>query len=148
MTPSSLARWFEAHWQGRSPAILLLLPLSWLFGFAVSLRRWYWLAGPGRPRRLGVPVIVVGNITVGGTGKPPVVDWLAGVCRAAGCAPGIVSRGYGGRKRSTPHLVQPDDDALEVGDGLFGHKSLDNQIVARGDHVKDQGQILTKAHSG
>lgn len=116
MTPSSLVRWFEALWQGRSPASLLLLPLSWLFGFAVSLRRWYWLAGPGRPRRLGVPVIVVGNITVGGTGKTPVVDWLAGVCRAAGFAPGIVSRGYGGRKRSTPHLVQPDDDALEVGD--------------------------------
>ena len=116
MTRFSLAREFEALWQGRSPANLLLLPLSWLFGLAVKLRRWYWKSGPGRPRRLPVPVIVVGNITVGGTGKTPVVDWLANVCRTAGFVPGIVSRGYGGRARSVPHLVQPDDDPAEVGD--------------------------------
>jgi tetraacyldisaccharide 4'-kinase len=116
MTQSSLARQFEALWQGRSPATLLLLPLSWLFGLVVSLRHWYWKSGPGRPRRLPVPVIVVGNISVGGTGKTPVVDWLAGVCREAGFVPGIVSRGYGGRARSLPHLVQADDDPVEVGD--------------------------------
>jgi tetraacyldisaccharide 4'-kinase len=116
MTQSSLARQFEALWQGRSPATLLLLPLSWLFGLVVSLRHWYWKSGPGRPQRLPVPVIVVGNITVGGTGKTPVVDWLTGVCRAAGFVPGIVSRGYGGRARSLPHLVQADDDPVEVGD--------------------------------
>lgn len=116
MTPPSLARWFEALWQGRSPASLFLLPLSWLFALAVRLRRCYWLSGPGRPRRLPVPVIVVGNITVGGSGKTPVVDWLAGACRAAGFAPGIVSRGYGGRVHSAPHLVQPDDEAADVGD--------------------------------
>jgi tetraacyldisaccharide 4'-kinase len=106
----------EALWQRRSPATLLLLPLSWLFGGLVKLRRWYWTSGPGRPRRLPVPVIVVGNITAGGTGKTPVVDWLVGVCRTAGFVPGIVSRGYGGRSRSLPHLVQADDDAAEVGD--------------------------------
>jgi tetraacyldisaccharide 4'-kinase len=116
MTRFSLAREFEALWQGRSPATLLLLPLSWLFGLAVKLRRWYWKSGPGRPRQLPVPVIVVGNITAGGTGKTPVVDWLANVCRTAGFVPGIVSRGYGGRARSVPHLVQPGDDPLEVGD--------------------------------
>lgn len=116
MTRSSLARQCEALWQVRSPVTLLLLPLSWLFALAVRLRRWYWLSGPGRPRRLPVPVIVVGNITVGGTGKTPVVDWLVGVCRAAGFVPGIVSRGYGGRVRSAPRLVQADDDPVEVGD--------------------------------
>jgi tetraacyldisaccharide 4'-kinase len=116
MTRFNLAREFEALWQGRSPATLLLLPLSWLFGLAIKLRRWYWTSGPGRPQRLPVPVIVVGNITVGGTGKTPVVDWLARVCRTAGFVPGIVSRGYGGRARSVPHLVQPDDDPAEVGD--------------------------------
>lgn len=116
MTRSSLVRWIEDCWQGRSPASLMLLPLSWLYGFAVRLRRWYWHSALGHPRRLPVPVIVVGNITVGGTGKTPVVDWLAGVCRAAGFVPGIVSRGYGGRSRSVPWLVQPDDDAADVGD--------------------------------
>jgi tetraacyldisaccharide 4'-kinase len=63
-----------------------------------------------------VPVIVVGNITVGGTGKTPVTAWLVELCRAAGYRPGIVSRGYGGRPASEPRLVSPTDDAREVGD--------------------------------
>lgn len=116
MTQPSLARWLETIWHSRSPAVLPLLPLSWLFRLAVQLRRWFWQSGLGRPQRLPVPVIVVGNITVGGTGKTPVVDWLVRTCRTAGFVPGIVSRGYGGRPRSAPYLVQPDDDPAEVGD--------------------------------
>lgn len=96
--------------------MLSLLPLAWIFRLGAGLRRWYWQSGPGRPQRLPVPVIVVGNITVGGTGKTPVVDWLVRTCVAAGFRPGIISRGYGGRAHSVPYMVQVDDDAAEVGD--------------------------------
>ncbi len=116
MTQPSLARQLEALWYRRSLAVLPLLPLSWIFRVAVQLRRWSWQSGLRRPQRLPVPVIIVGNITVGGTGKTPVVDWLVQTCSAAGFAPGIVSRGYGGRQRSSPYLVQPNDDPAEVGD--------------------------------
>lgn len=81
-----------AFWQARGPCAQLLRPLSVLFGALARRRR-----ASTQPRRLPVPVIVVGNIAVGGSGKTPVVDWLAGVLRAAGHRPGIVSRGHGGR---------------------------------------------------
>lgn len=116
MTQPSPARKLEALWHSRSPAVFLLLPLSWLFRLVVALRRWFWRSGPGRPQRLPVPVIVVGNVTVGGTGKTPVVDWLVRTCSAAGFRPGIVSRGYGGQSRTAPYMVQADDDPAEVGD--------------------------------
>jgi tetraacyldisaccharide 4'-kinase len=81
-----------AFWQRRGPLAHILRPLSCLFGALAARRR-----AATRPERLPVPVIVVGNIAVGGSGKTPVVDWLAGVLRAAGHRPGIVSRGHGGR---------------------------------------------------
>lgn len=66
--------------------------------------------------RLNVPVVVVGNITVGGTGKTPLVVWLADYLQAKGYKPGIISRGYGGRARTWPQQVRPDSDPKTVGD--------------------------------
>jgi len=106
----------EALWYGQSPLAWLLLPFSWLFGLVVWLRRRAYRAGWFRVQRLSVPVIVVGNLTIGGTGKTPVTAWLVEFCRAAGYTPGIVSRGYGGRVSREPRLVAPCDDAREVGD--------------------------------
>jgi tetraacyldisaccharide 4'-kinase len=111
-----LQGWLEALWYGRSPLAWLLLPLAGLFRAAIGIRRHAYRAGWQRVHRLSVPVIVVGNITVGGTGKTPVTAWLVELCRAAGYRPGIVSRGYGGRPASEPRLVSPTDDAREVGD--------------------------------
>ncbi len=106
----------EALWYGHSPLAWLLLPLSWLFGLAVWFRRLAYRSGWFGVQRLSVPVIVVGNLTTGGTGKTPVTGWLVEFCRAAGYRPGIVSRGYGGRVSGEPRLVAPGDDAREVGD--------------------------------
>lgn len=92
-----------------------LLPLAWLFRFAAGLRRAAYAHGWRSAIRLPVPVLVVGNITAGGTGKTPLVIWLARRLRAAGLRPGIISRGYRGRA-AEPRPVSPAASARDVGD--------------------------------
>lgn len=93
----------------------LLLPLSGLFYLISGLRRLAYRHGLLPVASLPVPVIVVGNISVGGTGKTPLTLWLVEMLQAAGYRPGIVSRGYGGRQRG-PCAVTPASDPAEVGD--------------------------------
>lgn len=103
-------------WYSPSPLLLLLLPLAWIFRALVAVRRFAYTAGLLPSHRLPVPVIVVGNITVGGSGKTPLVIWMVEHLRARGYRPGIVSRGYGGQARSWPQQVRPDSDPAMVGD--------------------------------
>jgi tetraacyldisaccharide 4'-kinase len=105
----------ERHWARATPLSVLLYPASLVYGGLIYARRAAYRAGVARAERLPVPVIVVGNLTVGGTGKTPLVLWLAQFLRAHGRAPGILCRGYGGTLRSPRH-VAPDADALECGD--------------------------------
>ena len=79
----------------RGPAACLLLPLSWLFGLLSALRRVLYRSGALKSERLPVPVIVVGNVFVGGTGKTPLTIWLVQALQRAGFRPGVVSRGHG-----------------------------------------------------
>jgi tetraacyldisaccharide 4'-kinase len=106
----------ERQWYRRSVLSLLLLPVSWIYCGLVTARRALYRAGVLRSVRLPVPVVVVGNITVGGTGKTPLVIWLARHLAGAGFRPGIVTRGYGGGAADWPRLVQPGTDPGEVGD--------------------------------
>jgi tetraacyldisaccharide 4'-kinase len=103
-------------WYGSHPLSILLLPLSGVFGLLVSLRRFAYETGMLRRHKLPVPVIVIGNITVGGTGKTPLVIWLVESLRGAGYRPGVVSRGYGGDTARMPQLVTADSDPVAVGD--------------------------------
>ena len=112
----SLSRRVEAFWYGNSPYIVLLQPLAWLFQAAVWLRILAYRIGLRKQVRLPVPVVIVGNLTVGGTGKTPVVIWLADCLTRAGYRPGIVSRGYGGRRREAAVRVTAASDPDEVGD--------------------------------
>ena len=112
-----LARWLQRQWfeQRRlSPALWLLLPLLLplhaLYCRVSSRRR-----QQTQPQRLPVPVVVVGNITVGGAGKTPLTLWLARALTAQGWRPGIVSRGYG-RQGEAPAAVNPENSAKSVGD--------------------------------
>ncbi len=106
---------YPVAWTRVTWLTVLLAPLSALFAAAVALRRWLYHAGFLRRERLPVPVIVVGNISVGGTGKTPLVLWLAAQLRAAGYRPGIISRGYGGNAH-TPQAVSGDSDPALSGD--------------------------------
>ena len=107
--------WLERHWYRVSPVSFLLFPLSLIFRAAVFLRRALYEAGLRRKVRVPVPVVVVGNLTAGGTGKTPLVLWLSALFSAHGMHPGIVSRGYGGRRRA-PVAVKPESAAAEFGD--------------------------------
>jgi tetraacyldisaccharide 4'-kinase len=109
-----LRRWVERSWYSPRPHPALR-PLGTLFGLVTGLRRGMYRAGLLASTHPGVPVIVVGNLTAGGTGKTPLVLWLAEQLRARGRKPGIVLRGYGGRQRR-PRVVRVDDDAQLVGD--------------------------------
>ena len=106
----------EYYWYLRSPWMLLFTPLSLLFRIAVWLRRSAYRIGLLSSHKLPVPVIVVGNITVGGTGKTPLVAWIANHLKQAGYNPGVVSRGYRGKAGSWPQQVRPDSDPAMVGD--------------------------------
>ncbi|MDR3351596.1 MAG: tetraacyldisaccharide 4'-kinase [Zoogloeaceae bacterium] len=111
--------WLQGCWYARRPPFFLWLfaPLMLLFAAIVGLRRFLYRRGlvPG-VLRLPVPVVVVGNLTVGGAGKTPLVLWIAQTLRAAGWHPGIVSRGHLGRENHVPQAVFPDSTPLAAGD--------------------------------
>lgn len=107
----------DTWWHKRVSLIsLLLLPWSLVFMAIVMMRKLIYRSGLKPEKKFDVPVIVVGNIVVGGTGKTPLVLSLVKLLKDAGYRPGIVSRGYGAAKINEPIMVQPHNDPAEVGD--------------------------------
>ena len=127
-----------------TPLAALLWPLSILFRITVGARRALYGAGVLRTARLPVPVIVVGNITVGGVGKTPLTRALAEQLAHRGFRPGIVSRGYGGTS-AVPRAVTSGDDPKVVGDEplLFAETGLPVWI---GHNRADAGRGLIRAN--
>lgn len=112
-----LARWLEDQWYRDGVGVAGLKPLAFLYSHVARLRRRAYLTGWKTAERLSIPVIVVGNLTVGGNGKTPLTIWLVEYLRSAGYRPGVVSRGYGGQRQSTqPERVVFNSDPLVVGD--------------------------------
>ena len=99
----------------RGPAAWLLLPLALLFGLLARLRRAGFRTGLFSSQKLPVPVVVVGNIFIGGTGKTPFVIWLLDALRRAGFHPGVVSRGHGAQA-DVPRVVEENAQAADAGD--------------------------------
>jgi tetraacyldisaccharide 4'-kinase len=112
----SLSARLTAAWYAGHPALGLLRPLEWLYRAVVQRKRARFLAGEGSIYRPPVPVVVVGNITVGGTGKTPLILWLIEHCRSQGLRVGVVSRGYGAQPPQLPWRVQADQAASVAGD--------------------------------
>ena len=112
-----LSRKLESNWYtSKKPNVVLRL-LALCFGLLSGVRKQLYSLGVLRQIKIDVPVIVVGNINVGGTGKTPVTLWLAGILQKQGKLVGIISRGYGGsRSRREPILVSKNSNAEEVGD--------------------------------
>lgn len=106
-------------WSGKNKLYWLLTPFSLLYGLIVSIRRNCYRLGLFNSWRAPIPVIVVGNLSVGGNGKTPLVIYLIEQLRQKGYRVGVVSRGYGGSSRHYP--VQVDDTATAevVGDEPF-----------------------------
>ncbi|MCP5159493.1 MAG: tetraacyldisaccharide 4'-kinase [Gammaproteobacteria bacterium] len=108
--------WLDRYGYSLNLVAVLLWPLSVLFGMVVRLRRRFYQLGLLKSEAVGAPVIIVGNISVGGTGKTPLVAWLVTLLREQGYQPGIISRGYGGESKQWPRHVTADTDPRQVGD--------------------------------
>jgi tetraacyldisaccharide 4'-kinase len=121
--------WYDREAQWLSFA---LLPLSWLFRLVVVCRRAAYRIGLLRRVRVARPVVVVGNVTVGGTGKTPFTIWLATQLQARGARVGIVLRGYGGNSAHWPRDVAADSAPEEVGDEAVLLASRTGAIVVAG----------------
>ena len=138
--------WLQQQWWKPTPASWPLVPLGLIYCIIASVRRWCYRIGIFKVRRVSVPVIIVGNITVGGTGKTPMVAWLAQHLRDRGYRPGIVSRGYGGRVSKGPILVDPGHDPKEMGDEpvLLARRSRCPVVIGKDRHAAAQLLISTQ----
>lgn len=105
-----MSAWFEREWQRLGGGALIFLPLTLVYWLVTAVRRAAWRSGLLKPWRAKVPVVVVGNITAGGTGKTPVVIALVETLRERGYSPGVVSRGYG----SVPSTEQDPSGVVRV----------------------------------
>lgn len=110
-----MANWLQKQWLGFTFWHILLMPLSWVFGVVVIARKWLYKTNWLKSVRLSAPVIIVGNINVGGTGKTPLVIWLTEQMQSAGYKPGIISRGYGGNAQQVTEVLA-SSNPFEVGD--------------------------------
>ena len=112
----SLFRKAPQFWERRGPTSLLLWPLSWLYGCILKIRKLIQDLDLFKAKPASVPIIIVGNIRVGGTGKTPIVIALAEQLSELGWKPGIISRGYGSSSQTSPLQVKSNSDPALVGD--------------------------------
>ena len=132
-------------WYGKSRLVWLLLPFSWIFGALVELRRWCFDRGLFKRFSVGIPVIVVGNLTVGGTGKTPLVIWLANFLFAQKRKVAVITRGYGGQSDQWPQRVKPGSDPVQVGDeAVLIAQQAQAIVIAGPDRVANARQAIAE----
>ncbi len=115
MSKRSFERWLQREWYTKSAWQVILWPLSVIFGAGAGLRRFFYRIGLLRSYKLPHPVVIVGNITAGGTGKTPLTLWIVRLLREQRLSPGIISRGYRGHNKM-PRQVHAASNPDEVGD--------------------------------
>jgi tetraacyldisaccharide 4'-kinase len=136
--------WLNKFWYGGDKPPWWMTPLSAIYAVVSKLRRSAYSLRLAPSTRLSCPVVIVGNLTVGGTGKTPLVCWLAGQLVELGFRPGIVTRGYGGSSQA-PRLVQGSDNADQVGDEAILLTRRSRVPVAVGRNRPAAAQLLINA---
>lgn len=116
MSAQSLETKLTQAWQRQANWLWLLLPLSWLYGLVSSVRRVGYRLGVLKQYKAPVPVLVIGNISIGGSGKTPLIIALVQHLQQKGVKVGVISRGYGGDERVMPALVEVNSKPDIVGD--------------------------------
>jgi tetraacyldisaccharide 4'-kinase len=116
MTSNRRENLFVRSWYQKSLWLYLLFPLAIVYWLLSAVRRLLYSVGILSSYRSPVPVVIVGNITVGGTGKTPLVIALCRTLQNAGMNPGVISRGYGGKAPSYPHIVTVNGNSQYCGD--------------------------------
>ena len=142
---SRAEQFMRKQWQRLGPWHSVLIPLSWLFVLLSGSRRFAYQIGLFKSVSLSVPVIVVGNITVGGTGKTPFVVWLAERLMEQGYKPAVISRGYRGSAQSTSPVFA-DSDPVIVGDEPVMIARRGAWPVWIGQDRAESGKNLLQAH--
>lgn len=139
-----LEAWVTSRWYGRPGVLWLFWPLSVLFALVARLRRLRFVLKP--PVGLGVPVAVVGGITVGGTGKTPVIIALVEALERKGLTVAVVSRGFGGSGGYAPRVIDQQATAAEVGDEpLMIARRTNCPVVVGRDRCAAVGRALSVA---
>jgi len=134
--------WFKSH-PAKWPIIVLLLPLTLVFWLISSLRRTCYRLGLFKQVKIGKPVIVVGNIGIGGNGKTPVVVYLVEQCQKLGLKPGVISRGYGGKADAYPYRVNDTSTAVQAGDEpVLIYQRCRVPVVVDSDRIASAEQLV------
>jgi tetraacyldisaccharide 4'-kinase len=135
----------EQGWYNGSALNYLLLPLSLLFWLVSSLRRLLYKVGLSKSFKAQRPVIIVGNISVGGNGKTPFVIWLVDLLQGQNIKVGVISRGYGGNSSIYPIAVDSSMDTAKFGDEpVLIHKRTGCPVVVGSDRVKSCEMLVSQ----
>jgi tetraacyldisaccharide 4'-kinase len=141
----ALHRFVNEIWYGRNFWQYLLVPFACFYGAVVRARKMAYESGVLNVFRARVPVLVVGNVSVGGTGKTPLTIWLASKLTDFGFKPGIVCGGYHGRAKSWPQQVRADSDNYVVGDeAIILAANTSVPVVAGPDRGQSVKALLEK----
>ncbi|WP_371869773.1 tetraacyldisaccharide 4'-kinase [Duganella flavida] len=142
---SALESTLTRNWLRRGPLACALWPLSLVFRAVIGLRLALFKAGVLKSSRLPVPVVVVGNIYIGGTGKTPLTIWLVQALQAAGMKPGVISRGFGSSEEGAREVTSTSTPA-QVGDEPLLIKQRTGAPVMVGRDRAATGRALLAAH--
>ncbi len=134
--------WFQNH-RAKYWLVPLLLPLAGLFYLLSSARRLTFRLGLSKSYQVGRPVIVVGNIGVGGNGKTPVVLHLVELAKTLGLKPGVISRGYGGTAEVYPYLLDKTSTTIQAGDEpILIYQRCKVPVVVGADRVANAQMLV------
>jgi len=138
----SIAQWLDARWYGRPGILYALAPLSLAYRGARALRAWAYRRSFAASVRLPVPVIVIGNITAGGTGKTPLTIWLTDRLRVRGCTPGVICRSYGASAALAAEVQRNDAPSARGDEAVLLANRLDCPVWSGPDRGETARALL------